>query len=98
VENLVSYDRLAPDPLLGDAITVKVTGSGRFRAVAVPPTFTLGPYEASRLLVVDGIEEVIDRMPSISAERRRFLIERIPYWKAWAKGPRKGITNSGDRE
>jgi hypothetical protein len=31
-ESLVSYDRLQPDPMLANAITVRATGHGRFRA------------------------------------------------------------------
>ena len=98
VESLTSYDRLAPDPMLANVITVRATGSGRFRAIAVPPTFTLGPLDADCLPLVDGLEEVIRATASIPVERRQFLVDRLPYWQNWAQNGRRGIVASGDRE
>lgn len=95
---LVSYDRLSPDPNLANVITVKATGSGRFRVSAVPPTFTLGPRDADRLNIVDGICEVLAATSSISEERRRFLVSRVPYWKEWDRGCAHGMSKSGDCE
>jgi hypothetical protein len=98
VENLVSYDRLAPDPMFANTITVRATGSGRFRAIAVPPTLTLGPRFADRLLIVDGLPEVLRATTSISMERRQFLLERLPYWEEWARRGGRGMSRSGDYE
>ena len=98
IESLASYDRLTPDPTLANVITVRASGNGRFRAIAVPPTFTLGPLDADCLPLVDGLEEVIRTTASISAERRQFLISRLPYWRDWAQRRTRGIIRSGDHE
>ena len=84
-EELVSFDRLAPDAALHPAITVRATGFGRYTVVHVPPTFALGPCLADRLLVVDGFDEVIDRGQDITDGRKQFLKARVPYWRAWAQ-------------
>lgn len=98
VESLVSYDRLVPDPMLVNAITVRAVGDGRFRAIAVPPTFTLGPIDASRLAAVEGLEEVIAGTEQISVERKGFLLKRLPYWRGWARENRRGFVASVDVE
>jgi hypothetical protein len=92
---LTSYDRLVPDRMLANAITVKPLGSGRFRAIAVPPTFTLGPIDAERLVFVDGLDEAIACAEGISNERKAFLRERLPYWRQWAANePRAWVTST----
>lgn len=98
VESLVSYDRLHPDPALANAITVKPTGHGRFRAVTIPPTFTLGPRDAARLLIIDGLDEVIENSAEIPPERRSFLLGRLPYWTRWAKENPRPTLSSTDFE
>ena len=99
---LMSFDRLLDpqyiDTRIKDAVTVRATGDGRYHAKYVPPVFGLDPYLAERLLVIDGLEEAIEANPEISTERKEFLIQRIPYWKAWASSPRQGIIRGGDRE
>jgi Domain of unknown function (DUF4263) len=98
VESLTSYDRLTPDPMLANVITVRATGSGRFRAIAAPPTFTLGPIDADCLPHIDGLSEVLRTTTSIPVERRQFLLERLPYWENWAQEGRRGMIASWDRE
>lgn len=98
VEALVSYDRVAPDPVLHNAITVKATGNDRFRAIAVPPTFTLGPCDAERLSMIDELDSVIAATDSIASERRSFLLKRLPYWQAWARRGAPGTISTSDYE
>ena len=86
-EELMSFDRLEPDPALAGAITVRALGDGRYEAVWVPAVFELGPRLAGRLLHVDGIEDAIERNPEISDARKAFLRGRIPYWQEWARDP-----------
>ena len=100
-EQLMSYDRLK-DLKLNDldcqiAMTIKPTGSGYFRAVWIPETFTLGPEFANSLHYVMGIERAIYNNPNISDERKRFLAERVNYWKTWSRSG-TGTYVGGDRE
>lgn len=97
-EALVSYDRIAPDRTLDNAITVRAKGNDRFRAIAIPPTFTLGPLDADRLPMIDDLDKVIAATDSISPERRSFLLSRLPYWQAWGKREERGMMSSGDVE
>lgn len=97
-EEVMSFDRLTPDPELTDAITVRASGLGRFVAVAVSPTLTLGPILAERLLVIDGLDEAIESSASLSVERKKFLKSRLPYWREWAQRSAKGIVKGRDQE
>jgi hypothetical protein len=97
-EHLLSYDRLTPDSMLRNAITVRATGSGRFKAIAIPPTFVLGPADAKRLLFIDELESVIAEACHISEPRKEFLLRRLPYWREWAAKKQRGVINTGDRE
>ncbi len=97
-EELMSFDRLAPDPRLLDALTVRADGVARYTAVAAPPTLTLGPNLADRFLVIDGLEAAIDATPGWSAERRDFVKHRLPYWREWARASERNVVRGGDRE
>jgi hypothetical protein len=101
-EFLVSYDRISIDAALSNAITVRIKPNGRFEALAVLPTFALGPSDAERLLLVDGLDEVIEQTGSISADRRAFLRSRLSYWVKWAQdrenNPRMFAVTSHERE
>lgn len=85
-EELLSFDRLSPDPFLASAVTVTPSGGGRFRVKYVPETFCVSPLNASDLLVLDGLTEAIDANASISSDRRDFLKKRVAYWCVWARG------------
>ena len=67
-----------------NAITVKSLGQGKYQAVWVPQSFTLGPEMAKRILNIEGISEAIGRNPEIGDDRKDFLKGRIDYWKQWA--------------
>ena len=100
-EGLASYDRIEADPLMANAITVRALGDGRYRVLAVQPTFSLGPIDARRLHYLTDLEDAIRNAPGISDDRKRFLIERLPYWRDWAAGRfegRGGVIRTGDRE
>lgn len=94
-EELMSYDRLSPDPDLRDAITVRLNSAGRYNVVALPPVFSMTPVLADRLLDIDGFDKALDKAKRISIERKKFLRERLLYWKAWAAsaGTTKVFTN-----
>lgn len=97
-EELMSFDRLAPDHYLHDAITVRATGNGRYQALSIPPTFKLGPSHPERLAFVDGINEAIDSTDGWSAERRSFVKSRIPYWQSWSTIEDQGWIDVGEEE
>ena len=94
-EELMSFDRLAPDPLLSAALTVRAVGGGRYRALRVPPTFTHGPFHAERLLFIDGLTEAIEASAGWTPVRQAFVKTRIPYWREWAKLKKKGWISGG---
>jgi hypothetical protein len=93
----MTFDRLKPDPNLAQAITVRDTSvPGRFTAVAVPPTLTLGPTFAHERARAQGLEDAVRANTNISPLRRDFLLRRMPYWSSWARNP--GIATLGDEE
>ncbi|WP_254509543.1 Shedu immune nuclease family protein [Anatilimnocola floriformis] len=93
-EDLMSFDRLCPDESRKLAVTVKATGSGKFKVIAVPETFGLRPANAKHLSSYTGLEEAIDANPNISQERAAFLRERIGYWCDWCKAGKIGVTGN----
>ena len=97
-EELMSFDRLAPDITMRDAITVRAVGQGRFKAVWIPPVFTTGPALADRLLHIDGVREAIDRNPEIEEARKIFIKRRIGFWTEWASSPGLKAYQTGHRE
>lgn len=52
----------------------------QYVAVPVPPTLRLGPADAGYLSVIKGKEAAAERSPLLSADRKRFLVERFSYW------------------
>lgn len=94
---LMSFDRLSYDRELGEAVTVRLVGN-RYKAVYVPPTFTLGPNLSGRLASIDGLNSAIQQNDEIAEDRKSFLIKRIPYWIEWQAAGAQGIICAGDRE
>jgi hypothetical protein len=90
-EDLMSYDRLAPEPALCHGITVRAKGGGRYQVQQIMPTLKHDPMGAGRLLYIEGFDEAIRSEARMTPERRRFLSERVPYWTDWAKSPLRGI-------
>lgn len=95
---LMSYDRLSCDKDLSDAITIRLNRSSSYEAVTIPPTFKLGPALSERLVGVRGIDKAIEKNENIPTDRKRFLLDRIPYWINWETTSERGIVNSGDSE
>jgi Domain of unknown function (DUF4263) len=97
-EDLMSFDRIAPDELLLDMLTVRAEQPGKFRAISAPPLLELGPASEDWLPWIKGVDGELEKTPLISEDRRRFLISRLPYWRDWALNGRGGIVTGGDRE
>lgn len=96
-EIFLTFDRLAPHPNLRNYLTVRLDKDG-YRAVSVPATLELGPFYAEFWSLIRGKGEALEASPHLSDERRRFLVERWPYWDEWARREDKGMRSSGDRE
>ncbi len=99
-ELLMTYDRLIPQRNAREFLCVKIDGKG-YRALTVPPTLRLGPVNAEYLAVIRDKSEAVARSPYLSEDRRKFLVDRFPYWDAWsqrASGSRRGIILTSDSE
>lgn len=81
----MTYDRLTPDADASDLICIKLDIERRHQVVSVPPTFQLGPAFAAQLSHLHGLEAAIERNEYIHPARKVFLIERLPYWRAFAQ-------------
>ena len=94
-EHLISFDRLEPQHAAFDFPTVRENGAGRYKAIAVPPTFRLSAYFALSLPLIDGLEDAIHASAEMSNERKQFLIDRLDYWRDWAINKQNRVTTSG---
>lgn len=95
---LMSYDRLSCDKELNNAITIKLNRLSSYEAVAIPPTFKLGPTLSERLVKVNSIDKAIEKNKNIPSDRKQFLLDRLPYWIKWEETSERGVINSGDSE
>ncbi len=87
-EELMTFDRLRADLYMKNALTLRATGFGKYRAHWVPPVFeTEIPELAERFLHLEGMAEAIDQNDELEAERKDFLKRRVVYWKEWAASP-----------
>lgn len=94
-ELLMTYDRLIPQHDAREFLCVKIDDKG-YRALTVPPTLRLGPDSAKYLAVIRDKSEAVARSPYLSEDRRKFLVDRFPYWDAWyARGQRAGASGRG---
>lgn len=94
----MTFDRLSPDPKADQTVCVKAVGTGKFLAIAVPPTLKWSPMLAADRAVIGGLEAAIEANPHIVPERKEFLIRRLEYWNQWAGTEPHGIIGSGDAE
>lgn len=99
-EELMSFDRLQPNPWLSSAVTVKAIGAAQFLIKHVPETFEIRPPAVGDLFHFEGMEEAINRNQAMPAERRDFLLRRLPYWRSWKESgaSRKTMYSTGDHE
>lgn len=92
----MTYDRLCPQADASNFLCVKLDFE-RYVAVSVPPTLRLGPTDADYMAIIKEKEAAAARNSRLSHDRKRFVIERFPYWDALA-GQRMGVRYSGDWE
>jgi len=94
---LMTFDHLKPDANADDFLTLKREGQ-RVIAQTVPPTFRLRPTMNVDITEVEGRIEAVAREDRMTIERRKFLVERIPYWDNWLRNPGTGFFNTADSE
>ena len=80
----MTFDRLKPNRALSNCLCIKQAGS-RFRALSFPATVRLGPACAPDWRHIDGIAEAAIKNTWLSARRRAFIGQRLPYWREWAE-------------
>jgi len=96
-ETIMTYDRLSPSFDQSNYLCIKIKGSN-FVAIAFPPTARNGPNIIEEWIDIDDIDSSIKSSSLLSEERKKFLLERLPYWKEWAKNRNKGLINARDWE
>lgn len=96
-EYLITFDRLEPDRKAEDLICVKKTGE-RYRAISIPPTLRLGYWHPEIWADIEDKQEAVQANEWLTEERKKFLIERLPYWDELAKSGRLKSGNTGDVE
>ncbi len=89
-ECLMTWDRIAPNPVLYSAITVRLTSSG-YTALRVPPTLQLGPTLAREYSIIIGKEAAVNNSRLIPPARAEFLMSRWEYWDEWARQDNRGL-------
>jgi hypothetical protein len=83
-QRVIPYEHLEPDPEARDFMCVRNT-TGRYRAVSIPATVRLHPGSAEDWALIEGKETAASASEWMTPERRDFLVERFPYWDAWAR-------------
>lgn len=78
-EKFMTFDRMFPDKDLAHYSTVKLDQNG-YRAISYPPTIRLGPIYSEYNAVVSGKETAIQNNLYLSEIRKKFLVQRLPYW------------------
>jgi hypothetical protein len=94
---VMTFDRLKPAWDCDNYLSATKRNGG-YRAVAVPATMEIGPNVATWFAHIANIPEAIQHNEWISADRRRFLVERLPYWNSWAGLECRGVVSTGDSE
>ncbi|MBK8595321.1 MAG: DUF4263 domain-containing protein [Holophagales bacterium] len=99
-EFYMTFDRLAPQRNAAEFVCLRIGLPRQYQVVTWPPVATFSPLLAERRSHFLGLAEAIAASERLSAERRQFLAERLPYWTAWVKDPqsRRGIVHTADRE
>lgn len=82
-EVYMTYDRIAPQQEASHCLCATLDGTG-YRALTVPPTFELGPNLEVGMKAIREKPQAVERSPYLSAVRKKFLMERWPYWDNWS--------------
>lgn len=95
---IISFDRLKPSHDAMRYGAVKVRPNGSVYAVAVPPTFQLGPSIAGYISCWQDFDTAVDSMEVASEERKAFLKSRYRYWCDWKSQSANTVYETGKWE
>lgn len=95
-EVYMTFDRLSPNIKARNAITCNVRNN-QYIAKYISPTFRLGPAISEVLSTITNKEEAVSNS-EIENNRKKFLLNRLPYWEAFGRKQSRGIINTGDWE
>ncbi|WP_438479771.1 Shedu anti-phage system protein SduA domain-containing protein [Oleiharenicola lentus] len=93
-EVYMTYDRIRPNRDAAQYLCVTRDAAG-YRALTVPPTIELGPFLEHGVKTIRDKTQAVANNPYLSTVRKKFLVDRWPYWDSWGGG---GICHSADRE
>jgi len=93
----ITFDRLEPERRAENMLCVGVT-NGRMTARSVPPTYHHSPFYALSHAHIAERDKAIERSNWMSPKRRKFLIDRLPYWDNWVFNQHNHALAPGDRE
>lgn len=83
--NVHAYDNLRrPNEWCRDYLTVRSRSGGIYTAMCVPPTATWVAGSPQSWRAVKDRENAVRAAPQLSDDRKRYLIEQLPAWDAWA--------------
>lgn len=97
-EHLMTFDRLEPSEWASNFMTCRKASETGFEAVAIPPTFEWVPGVLENHVAMRDMADAIAEVPWVSAPRRAFLLERLPYWSAWARMNETSVLEAGAAE
>ncbi|HWB02200.1 MAG TPA: Shedu anti-phage system protein SduA domain-containing protein [Verrucomicrobiales bacterium] len=86
-EEFMTFDRLRPNRLFSDFLSVRARDNQGFEAISFPACVKIGPSFSALLDGVKDITAAISKSPWLTPERRQFLIDRVPYWENWRDLP-----------
>lgn len=87
-EELMTFDRLAPDRSLSDVVTVHSNSAGNLEVRAIQPCFTTGPLTGELASLCELPDSVLDAVPMWTQERRNYVSGR---WSHWAEHHRRKV-------
>ena len=94
---IMSFDRLLAIFEYKQLTSCRMS-QGKYEILHIPPTFRYRADRVSELVKYEGFEGAIDHMEMTSAERKKFLHDRFPYWKNRAEIICKGMIVSQEGE
>ncbi len=88
-QTMMSYDRIFPNYLV-NSFTCCTVRNGKYFAKYVSPIFHIGPDE-DHFLDIHNLDKAIQNSKSISAKRRKFLLNKLPFCVEFLKKEKEGV-------
>ncbi len=96
-ETYMTFDRLLPDANAKDYFTSRIAGN-KVVAKYCQPTFEIGPFNSGIFEKIDEVHEAISASDFPDPDRKRFLLDRLDYWKNFSQRKQPKYYNISDRE